>query len=82
MIEKLRQKHPLTTLLKIAKLARATYYYHAKRQSKPDKYEEIRVQIVKIYHENKGRYGYRRITMELHIHGYVINHKAIVSTML
>jgi hypothetical protein len=81
VIEKLRPKHPLAILLEVAKLARATYYYHIKRKSKPDKYAEIRAKVVKIHHENKGRYGYRRITMELHIRGYVINHKTVPRLM-
>ncbi len=32
---------------------------------KPDKYSEIKELIRKIFDENKGRYGYRRITKEL-----------------
>ena len=31
----------------------------------PDKYEKAKAEITAIYHENKGRYGYRRITTEL-----------------
>ena len=41
----------------------------------PDKYKEIKDQITAIYHENKGRYGYRRITLELRNRGFIINHK-------
>ena len=40
---------------------------------KPDKYAEIKEQIKAIYHENQGRYGYRRITDELHNRGYAIS---------
>ena len=43
--------------------------------------EEIKEQITAIYHENKGRYGYRRITMELHNRGYIINHKTVLKLM-
>ena len=31
-----------------------------------DKYKAVKTEITAIYHENKGRYGYRRITAELH----------------
>ena len=31
----------------------------------PDKYKEVKEEITAIYHENKGRYRYRRMTMEL-----------------
>ena len=80
MIE-LRQKYTLTALLALAKLSRSTYYYHLKQVNKPDKYREIKEQITAIYHENQGRYGYRRITMELHNRGYVINHKTVQRLM-
>ena len=77
----LRQKYTLTALLALAKLPRSTYYYHLKQVNKPDKYREIKEQITAIYHENQGRYGYRRITMELHNRGYVINHKTVQRLM-
>lgn len=47
----------------------------------PDKYAEIKEEIRAIYHENRGRYGYRRITMELHNRGYCINHKTVQRLM-
>lgn len=81
MIQKLRQTYKLEILLNIAQLARATYYYHAKRGSQADKYGAIKEQITAIFHENKGRYGYRRITAELHNRGYTINHKTVQRLM-
>ena len=36
---------------------------------------------MQIYHENEGRYGYRRITLELHNRGYQINHKTVQRLM-
>lgn len=81
MIAKLRQLHALGILLIIAQFPRATYYYHAKRLKIPDKYATIREQIASIFHENRGRYGYRRITMELHNRGCVINHKTVQRLM-
>lgn len=68
-------------LLEIAELPRATYYYHTKQANKPDKYADIKNQIVAIYEENKKRVGYRRITLELHSRGYVINHKTVQRLM-
>ena len=47
----------------------------------PDKYAEIKEQIKVIYRENQGRYGYRRITDELHNRGYEINHKTVQRLM-
>jgi len=37
--------------------------------------------IKQIYHENKGRYGYRRITLELHNRNFNINHKTVQRLM-
>lgn len=48
---------------------------------KPDKYSETRELIKSIYHENKGRYGYRRITLELRNSGHKINHKTVSRLM-
>lgn len=42
-----------------------------------DKYEASKAEITEIYHENKGRYGYRRITTELHNRGVSLNHKTV-----
>lgn len=42
-----------------------------------DKYGAAKAEITAIYHENKGRYGYRRITMELHRRGIRMNHKTV-----
>ncbi len=77
MIQKLRQDFPLALLLCIAQIPRATYYYHAKRQAEPDKYDRAKEEIMAIYHENKGRYGYRRITTELRHRGFLLNHKTV-----
>ena len=32
----------------------------------PDKHKEAELIIKQIFAENKGRYGYRRITLEMH----------------
>lgn len=62
-------------------MPRSTFYYYVKKLSKPDKYQKIKAHIESIYHENQGRYGYRRITMELHNRGYSINHKTVQRLM-
>ena len=62
-------------------MPRSTYYYYLKKSKEKDKYALIKEEITSIYHENQGRYGYRRITMELHNRGYVINHKTVQRLM-
>lgn len=59
----------------------SAFYYHNKRKSKADKYALANKQITAIYHENKGRYDYRRVTDELHNRGIMLNHKTVQHLM-
>jgi putative transposase len=81
VINELRQIYPLDELLKAAQIPRSTFYYHLKALSKPDKYVDIKKRISEIYHENKGRYGYRRVTLSLRRSGEQINHKTVQRLM-
>lgn len=62
-------------------MPRSTFYYYVKKAKKTDKYAKIKEEIRAIYHENHGRYGYRRITHELKNRGYCINHKTVQRLM-
>ena len=55
VVQKLRQKYPLTILLELAQLPRSTFYYQLKRMDKEDKYKEEKAAIASISNENKGR---------------------------
>jgi putative transposase len=81
VIWELRHKHKIWLLIEISGLARSTYYYYARRRKVADKYSAVKEQITGIYHENRGRYGYRRITLELHNQGQIINHKTVQRLM-
>ena len=81
VIQELRREYKLDMLLGIAQLPRSTFYYHSKQQSKEDKYAHAKAEIAAIYHENKGRYGYRRVTDELHNRGIMLNHKTVQRLM-
>lgn len=71
----------MAALLQVVNLPRSTYYYYARKLKEPDKYAQIKEEIMQIYQENQGRYGYRRITLELHNRGYQINHKTVQRLM-
>ena len=81
VVQELRENHALLLLLSIAHLPRATFYYHLKKLNQTDKYEVAKSEITAIYHENKGRYGYRRITAELHNRKIHLNHKTVRKLM-
>lgn len=49
--------------------------------SKEDKDSEIKTKIEDIFKDHKGRYGYRRITLEMRNQGYTINHKKVKRLM-
>lgn len=61
-------------------MARSSYYYHHKKNHL-DKYRVEKELIGQIYHCHKGRYGYRRITLELRNRGLLINHKTVLRLM-
>ena len=81
IVQKLRQNHSLSLLLTIAQLPRSTFYYHLKRMKRADPYAEAKKEISTIFHEHKGRYGYRRITMALRDRGIYLNHKTVQRLM-
>lgn len=68
-------------LLDYVHMPRSTYYYYVKNMKKADKYAEIKSAIEQIYDENQGRYGYRRITLELDNRGHHLNHKTVQALM-
>jgi putative transposase len=72
----LRHEHPLALLLRAAGLARSTFYYQSKTLL-TDKHADLKDRIRSVFHGNKGRYGYRRITATLGNSGELINHKKV-----
>ena len=62
-------------------MPRATFYYYQKKQRQADKYKAAKAEITAIFHENKGRYGYRRITAKLRRRKIFLNHKTVQRLM-
>lgn len=68
-------------MLKAASLPRATYYFELNKPDKDVKNKETMDLIRDIFHENKQRYGFKRMTAELRNRGYLINHKKVLRLM-
>ncbi|MFF2450275.1 IS3 family transposase [Neobacillus sp. NPDC058068] len=81
VVFELRPEFPVSGLIELADIPRSTYYYWVKTFDRPDKDAELKSLIQAIYHEHKGRYGYRRITAELKNQGYKVNHKKVQRLM-
>lgn len=62
-------------------MAKSSFYYHLVRGKAGDKYGNIKGLIKLIYQKHKGRFGYRRITLELKNQGIIINHKTVLRLM-
>ncbi|WP_244881902.1 IS3 family transposase, partial [Flavobacterium chungangense] len=77
----LRHQYDLANMLKHMNMARSSYYYYEKKQQTADKYRYIKSLIKQIYHLHKGRFGYRRITLEINNKGILINHKTVLRLM-
>ena len=81
IIAELRQKYNFNELLKFAEIPRSSYYYLIKKSKSIDKYNDVKCEIKDIFHSNKGRYGYRRVHLELINRGFRINHKTVYRLM-
>ncbi len=68
-------------MLSIAGIARSTFYYQTKAMKRADKYADAREAIGFICQKHKGRYGYRRTTVELRSQGWRLNHKTVRKLM-
>lgn len=59
----------------------ATYHYHVKQLQKEDPDKEWKKVITELFQKHGGKYGYRRIHLELRGQGYAINHKKVQRIM-
>ena len=62
-------------------MPRSTFYYQLQVQARPDRYAALKQQIQRVYHEQKGRYGYRRVTAAICNSGTQVNKKVVERLM-
>jgi putative transposase len=71
----------LAGLLKLAGLARSTFYHRQKVSASPQRHSALKALIKRVFEHHKGRYGYRRITATIRQQGKRINHKTVQRLM-
>nr|WP_149137570.1 IS3 family transposase [Cupriavidus campinensis] len=81
IVHELRRQYPLAGLLKVAGLARSTFYYQQTVLQAQDRYAELKARIRELFAQHKGRYGYRRITAALRKAELIVNHKTVQRLM-
>ena len=62
-------------------LSKSDYYYWKNRIDPDAKNSDLMDAITTIYTDNRKRYGYRRITLQLKNEGWTVNHKAVKRLM-
>ena len=78
----LKDRFPLAAVLQLADLPRSTFYYQLQAQAKPDKHAALKQLIQRVYHEEKGLYGYRRVTAVIRNAGTLVNKKVVERLMV
>jgi putative transposase len=77
----LKADFPLPVLLQVAGLARSTFFYHQGRLQAPDPREALKAALTGIFTMNHGRYGHRRIHIELVKQGWTVAKKTVLKLM-
>jgi putative transposase len=80
-VRELRRSHPLASLLKVAEMARSTFYYQLKVLEMGDRHADLKAEIRSVYDRHRGRYGYRRVTDAIRQTGQLINRKKVQRLM-
>ena len=62
-------------------MAKSVYYYWREASSKADPYQDTKEQITQIFNAHRGRYGYRRVHLELRNQHHHLNHKTVQKLM-
>jgi hypothetical protein len=68
-------------MCQLAQVSRAGYYRHLQSRVPKEEDMTLRSAIQQIVLENRGLYGYRRVTLELRQQGMMANHKRVIRLM-
>ena len=62
-------------------MPKSVYYYWREASSKADPYQDAKEHITQIFNAHRGRYGYRRVHLELRNQHQYLNHKTVQRLM-
>jgi transposase InsO family protein len=68
-------------MCRLAQVSRAGFYRFLQPRYADEEQMEVRNAIQQIVVEHRRRYGYRRVTIELHRRGMAVNHKRVLRLM-
>lgn len=71
----------MVALLKVVALPKSVFYYWDKARHKPDDQAEAKQLIKAIFDQHKGRYGYRRVALELRNRGVQLHANTVQRLM-
>jgi putative transposase len=77
----LKAEHRLEVLLDVAGIPRSTFFYHQSRLQGPDPRASLKAAVTEIFQKNHGRYGHRRIHIELLTQGWTVAKKTVLKLM-
>lgn len=77
VIDALRTKYQLTTLLIALQISKSSYFYQRKALNRQDKYANVRPRLHVIFSQSYEGYGYRRMQAELAAEGSHLSEKVI-----
>ena len=77
VVDALRDKYSLPTLLEILAFPKSSYYYCQKEPVISEKETALACRIESLFHENRERYGYRRIHLLLKKEGITVSEKIV-----
>jgi transposase InsO family protein/transposase-like protein len=81
MIDAMKNKYPLSILLKRLALSKSSYYYQKSVPAGKDKYPAVRERIKELFVDNRSCYGYRRIHALLKKDGRTVSEKIVRKIM-
>jgi putative transposase len=81
VIVTLKADYPLAVLLRVARLARSTFFYHQARMDRQDPQADLKQAVTEAFTQAHGRYGHRRVHAVLARQGWQIAKKTVLTLM-